>query len=1478
MLRTFLVLLALFVIAIIVFSVPAVQTSIARKITKTLKEDYDVDINIGRVGLSYSGDVDLREIFIKDHHNDTLIYAGGIQTSILSVTELINGSPMLGDVTIENLTFRMKIYKDESSDNLMTFVRKFNSNTNPPSQEKFVLTTDEVEILNGKFSFENENLQTPKSVDFYNINLQAENLGVDGEDFYINTEELSFNTAWGLTVSNLKTDFKLTPTQMDFKNLNLVTPYSDIIGQIVFTYEPGGMEDFENQVNIVADFEDAIISTTDLENFYSEFGKGYELEIDNTQIKGTLNDFTVVDSDIRGMDRSLIQGDFRIRNVVGNPQNFKLDGEFKNLTTNYYDLVNLLPNVLGNSLPKELYKLGNVKAVGNAIVTTNDVDLDLDLYSQLGKVNVFVLLGELDDVTKSTYNGNIISNNFNLGRLLEKETIGSTAFDIHVDGNGFTLESLNSKVEGDIRKLEFNNYTYKNLKVLGNIRENIFDGNLMADDPNVKFTFNGVADLSEEVHNYDFIANIDLIDLKKLNFFTRDSISMLNGDVIMDMKGTGLDDAYGTISFEKALYKNENARYYFDDFKIESSFDENNVRTITVNSPDIVEGSVTGKFRFKNVYDLFRNSIGSLYTNFEPTKVTDNEFMEFNFKVYNKIVEVFYPEIEFGPNTIIKGRVESDDSEFKLTFKSPELKLFGNYLGNIDVQVDNKNPLFNTYIAVDTIGTGTYNVSEFSLINVTLKDTLFMRSEFKGGLNNRDNYNLQFYHTINEDNNSVFGFRKSDFTFKGYQWDINENKSKITNKIIFENDFKDFDIKSLVLTHDNEEININGEVRGKDYKNIKGVFENVDLNKITPSIDSLRLAGRVNGELAFLQEKGVYFPTSTITIDSLGVNDTRLGKLSINASGNESLTEFKINTKLVGPDNNQSFSAIGSINVAGGSESINLDVDFKDFNMSGFSALGGDVISNIRGIVSGSAKVLGKYANPSIDGRLLLKNAGLKIPYLNVDLNLEDNAVVKLSGQRFNFEDVNITDTAYNTKGILGGYIEHYQFSKWNMGLRLLAPDRLLVLNTEGDEDSLYYGTAFISGQAEINGPTDELVIDVIARTERGTIFKIPLNDTESLGDNSYIHFLSPEEKRARLRGQDIQLEEVNGLALNFDLDVNNNAEVEIVVDQTSGSSLRGRGAGTLLIEINTNGKFNMWGDFVVYEGTYNFKYAGLVEKIFRVKDGGTIVWDGSPTRAVLDLSAIYRTQANPAVLLENSTVNRDIPVEVLIHLNGDLIQPDLDFSIDFPNVSSVVKSELEYRLDDQSAREIQALSLVTQGQFYNSANLGQNVITGNLVERASSLVSGIFSDPDDKVKIGLDYVQGDRFQDQERSDQFGVTVSTQINKRVLINGKVGVPIGGVNQSPIVGNVEIEYLFNEDGSLRGKVFNRENDIQFIGGESQGYTQGIGLSYSVDFDNFNELWNKIFKAKKETDSISKVQDTLRPETPDFINFTEDDTKQ
>ncbi len=1472
MLRVFHVLFSLFAFLVIVFSVPAVQTYLGKKITNKLNKDYGVDIAIGRIGLTYAGGVRLKEIFVKDHHQDTLLYASGITTSIGSLTDIANNKPELGDVAIEDLIFNMKIYKDESSDNLMTFIRKFNSTNKSSSKEKFLLTTKHISISEGRYNFIDENLSSPEVINYSAINLAADNLMVDDADVYLNINALTFKDKRGLRISKLQTCFSIKSEEMNFQELSIETPDSNIQGDIQFSYKPGGLSDFVNKVKINAIFNKATVSTNDLIPFYKEFGKNHNFKLKNTSVRGTLNDFRVLNANISGLDRSSIKGDIRIRNSVTNVTNFELDGDFDNVTTNYYDLINLLPNVLGNSLPKQIHQFGSVMAIGNAIVTRKAVDVDMNLFSQLGKVNAFVLLENLNDLTKATYNGNIISNNFNVGQLVDRESIGNAAFDIHVDGSGFTLESLDTKIEGDINKLDFNGYTYTNLKAIGNLKDRVFDGDMSSRDPNAQFNFKGVADLSEEVNNYDFVANVDHVDLHRLNIFTRDSVSVFNGDVYMNIKGTGVNDAFGTISFAKTLYRNQNAGYYFEDFDITSDFDKDNVRTIKINSPDIIEGNVKGVFRFENVYDLFRNSIGSLYTNFEATEITDHEFMEFNFSIYNKIIDVFFPEIQFAPNTIIKGKVESDDSEFKLTFKSPSITAYDNYMENIDVQVDNKNPLFNTYVAIDSIDSKYYDASEFSLINVTLKDTLFIHSEFKGGKNNDDNFNLEFYHTINEENNSVVGFRKSDFTYKGYTWYANREKSRDKNKIVFDNDFKNISIQSIMLDYNDEAIRIDGVTRGKDYKNLTATFDNVDLNKVTPRIDSLNLKGKINGELAIIQENSLYLPNTEITINDLTVNETLLGQLQLKVDGNSDLTKYNIDTKL-SSEEKQILSAVGLINVSDKNSSIAVDVDLDEVDISGFSALGGIVVSNIRGFVSGQAKISGSYKNPNIDGVLTLNKSGLTVPYLNVDLDFEEDSKVLLSKQKFDFDNVNITDTKYDTKGILSGFIAHRRFSKWELGLKLLANDRLLVLDTEEDEESLYYGTGFISGEAEIKGPTDGLVIDVNATTEKGTSFKIPLNETESIGDNSYIHFLSQEEKRARLEGKEIVLEDVKGLELNFDLDVNNNAEVEIVIDKNTGSSLKGRGAGTLLIEINTNGKFKMWGDFVAYEGTYNFRYGPFVEKLFTVRDGGTINWSGSPTRAVLDLSAVYKTEANPAILLESASINRKIPVEVVVDLQGELIQPNINFNIEFPNLSSVAKSELDYRLSDQSTKELQALSLVSSGQFY-SGTLDANAITGGIAaERVSGLFNSIFSDEDDKFQVGLNYVQGVRTLDQENADQFGLTLSTQINNKILINGRVGVPIGGANDSGVIGDVEIEYLFNEDGSLRGKVFNRQNDIQFIGAGNQIYEQGVGLSYSVDFDNFNELWTKIFKTKKVQDSIAKPGDTIKIEKPDFINFTE-----
>ena len=168
------------------------------------------------------------------------------------------------------------------------------------------------------------------------------------------------------------------------------------------------------------------------------------------------------------------------------------------------------------------------------------------------------------------------------------------------------------------------------------------------------------------------------------------------------------------------------------------------------------------------------------------------------------------------------------------------------------------------------------------------------------------------------------------------------------------------------------------------------------------------------------------------------------------------------------------------------------------------------------------------------------------------------------------------------------------------------------------------------------------------------------------------------------------------------------------------------------------------------------------------------------------------------------------------------------------------------------------------------TAESGGNAAYGSLIEGASSIINGLFADEDSNLQLGLDYSQGNRL--TEISDRVGVTMNTRINDRISINGKVGVPVGGVTESVIVGNLEVLIQLNEDGSLKAHVFNRENDINYVG-EGIGYTQGLGITYNVEFNTFKEMMQKIFSKNKKKDDTSKSKDEL-PDSefpPEFIEF-------
>ena len=440
-------------------------------------------------------------------------------------------------------------------------------------------------------------------------------------------------------------------------------------------------------------------------------------------------------------------------------------------------------------------------------------------------------------------------------------------------------------------------------------------------------------------------------------------------------------------------------------------------------------------------------------------------------------------------------------------------------------------------------------------------------------------------------------------------------------------------------------------------------------------------------------------------------------------------------------------------------------------------------------------------------------------------------------------KDFNLYNSTTKSIGSLNGKINHNKFKDWFLDLNI-DTDNLLILDTNSENDAVYYGKGFLKGQANIIGPGEDLFIDVKGSTNEGTALTIPIKKSKNIGDLSYLNFTNNDEET-----EDMNFKR-NGLKVNLDLEFTKNANIEVILDPESGSKLVSNGNGNLNFKINTVGNFNIFGDYSVDSGSYFYKTLGIVDREFILKKGSSIVWNGNPYTADLNINANYEVPggANPAILIQNTNFNRKIPTNIDVKLTGNLIEMNTpDFNINFPNTSGPIKSEIEYYLVDEEKKQKQAISLLYQSTFIDEISLSSvssQAITNNLFQKASGIIDDIFTNSDDKMNVGINYLKGDKNAASSllNRDRLGLTLKTEISDKILINGKIGVPVGGVEENVIIGDVQIEFLLNDEGNFKARIFNKENEYQYFANDI-GYTQGMGISYELDFDSFKELFKK-----------------------------------
>lgn len=1462
----------LLVLAAIILSLPVVQTKLGSYATDRLRKDFGVNITIKRVAITPFGSVKLNDIQITDHHQDTLAHIDRLQTTILSFSKLYDkGHPYFGDLRLDGLNFKIVQYKGEQDTNLDRFIDAFDDGK--PSSGRFRLKANSIYLNNSRFRYIDANLNDSRVVDFKNLNGQLDDFFIKGANVTAYAYKLSFNDHRGIEVKNLTTDFTYTKKNILLKELELVTVHSSFKGRTELRYNRKDFSDFNNKVIFDLQIHEGKISSNDMNCFYPEFGKNQLFYIDSHVI-GTLNNLAFHNLKVTDFNGNEIVGEIKLVNSFGKShQKFSLNGKFDRLSTSRQGLAKVMPSLLEKKLPENLKNFGNILLSGELFLTKKQVKANVAIRSKIGQVTANFALNGLDNIDQASYKGTFALDQFNLGLVFNNQSFGPASLNATIDGKGFTKKYLNTTFLGEAQKFTFKGYAYSNIELDGLFKMPYFKGNIICNDPNLKMIFNGLIDWSKIKKEYDFTTQIEYANLRKINWYKKDELSEFSGGISVKATGANLDDLVGQAIAKNVSYKNSKSTYYFDEATLSSTFDNLKVRTISVVSSDMINGQIIGKYKVHEIKKIVENAVGSLYANYSPHKLQKNQYLDFDFTIHDKIIEIFFPDIHVAENTFVKGKINATDGLFKFDFKSPLIDAYGTKFNKISVDINNKNPLYNTYITLDSINSETYKISDFNLINVTMNDTLFLRSEFKGGPKGEDHFDMNLFHTIDKNKNSIVGFKKSDITFKKSQWYINENDTD-DNAIIFDKKFQNFEFNKLTLSHNNQFIDFSGIMKDSTYKDLSLNFKDVDIAKITPELENLSFGGQLNGKITYKQVKALFEPATDLRVKDLVINNTQLGNLDVKISGDESLRKFNVNANLNYQDN-ETFFTTGIVEFVNKKPILSLDAGFRNLNIAPLGRFLKGIVENVRGEASGSANIVGPLDNPDINGAIYLNKAGLKVPYLNVDYDFEKNAIIGITEDKFLFKNINLIDVAEKTRGVLSGTISHKKLEDWDMDLKMNT-DRLLVLDTKDSEEAYYFGKAFFNGYGTIEGPVNALVIEANGSSAKGTNLKIPVNESETIGDNSYVHFVTREEKFGKNRIKK-ETKTYKGIDLNFNFDINTDAEIEVILNRETGHSMKGKGEGSLNMNINTLGKFNMTGDFQVIEGKYYFKYGNLFDKSFSVKKGGTIRWDGDPMSAILDLEAVYTTQANPGVLIESASVNKKIPTEVVIAITGDLNNPQSDFTINFPTVQSSLKSEIDYRLQDKDFRQRQAFSLLAFGNFVAKADAEYY---GSFIQTAKGIFGQVLADKENKFDVELDYITGSR--QREISDRAVVTLKTQITNRITFNGSAGVPVNGVNQSYVVGNVEVELKLNEDGTLIARVFNKENDINYIANaQNTGYTQGIGLSYSVDFDDFKSLLHELFKSQKKNKKTTNKSEDHLPDSeisPDMINFIEETRKR
>ena len=1426
-------------------NVPSVQTYFAQTIANQFNKEYGTEVQIKTAELNYSGNINLNNLLIKDHKNDTLIYFNSLYLSPISLKKMMSNNFNFQSIVFSGLKLNIFKYFSEDKSNLEIFINKLTTEKNQ-TDIKFDLNfiIQDISGLNSNIVFKDFNT-FENNFNFSDLNFDFSAVSFFKNKIEFDVNDISFKNNNGYDLKRFSSRVSFNENNLNLKNLVLNYGNSNLKGDLFFDLSRiniSSLTKTETIDSIYVDFkfDNSDIFPSDFHSFYNKIDKNYSKSWSfKSDIRGFANDLYVENTVFSNND-NLIKFDSKLSNIFNKEKEYLLDFNFKNINTSSQTLLSIVPEFFGTIIPSSIKNLGKFKFNGSIIVNTNEINSKFNLSLKKGIVNGALSISELSNIDNAIYSGYIKGKDIDVSRFINFKAIGYSNFEFEISGRGFTSEFLNSTVTGKIDQISFNNLILNKLDVFGQVKNQVFDGKFTLNDPNLNLDFNGLINFSNDLIDFNFNSSINYANLFNLGF--NDS-SEIDGDIVVKLRGNNLKDLIGDLTLKKIRYINENGTFEFQDLNAQLRNNEGN-RIININSEDILSGILIGEYDWLNIKSSVLNNFGSHYSNYDSLKPFTSQNISFNLNFKPKFLKLINNKLLIDENTFLKGNFESNGN-YQINFESSFFRYKDINAINLNLALSNKSGL----IKVDNINSRFINGKDFIISTNFVNDSLKVISSYKSIKNELNK--VSFSHTINNKNKSIISFYDMELMINNQKWSLDTNTKKILPVLSFSRNKKDYSLLNANLKSNDQSLDINiSEDSKNSFYSLN--FKNVSLENLTSNKNKIFFQALVNGKVELIKNNDEYTGSSYLSLDNLKANNNLLGSANLNINSTNDLKSFIMSFNITNKSK-KTLDLQGKFSIEEAFYPVDMKLIMRDFDIMPFSKLGDNVITNFKGFFDSKILISGNSETPILSGKIKTKGVEFLIPYLNVNYELINNPEFSLVNQTFNLNDFSLYNSKTKSIGKLNGKINHNKFEDWFIDLNINT-DNLLILDTNPDMNPVYYGLGFLNGKANIIGPGENLFIDVKGSTNKGTSLTIPIKKSKNTGDLSYLNFINNNVDQ-----NDIAYD-TNGLKVNLDLQFNPAANIEVILDPESGSKLISKGTGNLNFKISTVGNFNIFGDYSVDSGSYFYKTLGIVDREFNLKKGSTIVWTGNPYMADLNINANYEIPggANPAILIQNTSFNRKIPTNIDVNLSGNLIEMNTPvFNINFPNTSGPIKSEIEYYLVDEEKKQKQAISLLYQSTFINEISLyslSSQAITNNLFQKASGIIDDIFTNSDDKMNVGINYLKGDKNAASTllNKDRLGLTTKIEINDKILINGKIGVPVGGIEENVIIGDVQIEFLLNDKGNLKARFFNKENEYQYFANDI-GYTQGMGISYELDFDSFKEL----FKNKKN--SSTKITD-------------------